>query len=143
MAPAARLCLFPLRTAASRASNTQLTATAARALHTNPPQPAKVVPVYGTGPPPEPPKPSPEYVDDAAAERGARIARRKRHAEMLKNAGGLKEMMRLQQQQQQANEGGKDSKPAPLKKRFWKDVNVREVDGTLRPLTSPLPSCRY
>ncbi|KAJ4298634.1 plasma membrane localization protein [Collariella sp. IMI 366227] len=118
----------------SRASNTKLTATAARALHTNPPQPAKVVPVYGTGPPPEPPKPSPEYVDDAAAERGARIARRKRHAEMLKNAGGLKEMMRLQQQQQ-ASEGKKDSKPTPLKRRFWKDVNVREVDAP-HPLTS-------
>lgn len=32
---------------------------------------------------------------------------------------------------------GKDSKSAPLKKRFWSDVHVKEVDGTLHLETPP------
>ncbi|KAL2130786.1 hypothetical protein VTI74DRAFT_5947 [Chaetomium olivicolor] len=133
MAPTTRLCLLPLRAAASRSGgrSTRLTAAAPRAIHSNPPQPAKVVPVYGTGPPPEPPKPSPEYADEAAAEREERLARRRKQAEMLKHAGDLKALKQQQQQQQQHGEKGKVSKPTGLKRRFWKDVHVREVNGAL------------
>lgn len=69
------------------------------------------MPVYGTGPPPEPPQPSAEYAADE------RIARRKRQAEMLRLAGDIRK------------QGAGSGKSTGLKKRFWKDVTVREVDG--------------
>ncbi|KAK3905732.1 protein atp12, mitochondrial [Staphylotrichum tortipilum] len=149
MAPTARLCLLPLRPLASSASGATTTPTIAtrlalaRALHTNPPQPAKVAPVYGTGPPPEPPQPSDEF---AAEERAARVARRRRQAELLKRAGDIKGLRQQQQQQQKDAAGGAKGKAGEsggLIRRFWKDVNVKEVDGALeihldaRPLRHP------
>ncbi|KAK4042125.1 protein atp12, mitochondrial [Parachaetomium inaequale] len=143
MAPATRLCLLlPLRPVASAAASrggarvAAAAAAAARAIHSNPAQPAKVVPVYGTGPPPEPPQPSAEF---AAEERDERLARRKRQAEMLRQAGDIKA---LRQQQKQEQESG-TTKPVGLKRRFWKDVDVKEVNGALeihldaRPLRHP------
>ncbi|KAK4240108.1 protein atp12, mitochondrial [Achaetomium macrosporum] len=129
MAPTTRLCLLlPLRPVSSGAvtvprSARVAAAAAARAIHSHTAQPARVVPVYGTGPPPEPPQPSPEFVAEERAEREERLARRRRQAEMLKHAGDLKG---LKQQQQ----GGK-TKSSGLKRRFWKDVHVREVNGML------------
>ncbi|EAQ89766.1 hypothetical protein CHGG_06385 [Chaetomium globosum CBS 148.51] len=65
MAPATRLCLLPLRPITSAARGTARVAAttnvATRSIHTIPAQSAKVVPVYGTGPPPEPPQPSAEF----------------------------------------------------------------------------------
>lgn len=127
MAPTARLCLLPLRPLASAtktAAAAPRTALLARAtIHTNPAQPAKVAPVYGTGPPPEPPQPSDEF---AAEERAARIARRRKQAELLKHAGDIRGLR--QQQKEQKEQGGK-AESAGLTRRFWKDVNVKEVDG--------------
>ncbi|KAK3298415.1 uncharacterized protein B0H64DRAFT_429637 [Chaetomium fimeti] len=146
MAPATRLCLLPLRPVAlaARGSSTRFTtAAAARSIHANPAQPAKVVPVYGTGPPPEPPQPSAEFADEV---RNERLARRKRQAEMLRQAGDIKAMRKehQQQQQHQQDHGVGATKPAGvLKRRFWKDVHVKEVDGSLeihldaRPLRHP------
>ena len=88
----------------------------AAAIHTSSATTAKVVPIYGTGPPPEPPAPSEAYPD-------ARIARRKRQAEMLRQAQDLRTAKGMA-----AARGGKSS---PLKKRFWQDVHVKEVDGKL------------
>ncbi|KAK4659870.1 ATP synthase mitochondrial F1 complex assembly factor 2 [Podospora pseudocomata] len=128
MAPATRLCLtLPLR-AAGRRRTSAFTST--RTIHNNPPKPAKVVPVYGTGPPPEPPTPAAEYAVEE------RLARRKRQAEMLRQARDIRK------------NNGNNSKPADpnapvLKRRFWKDVSIKEVVGTYqihldsRPLRHP------
>ncbi|KXX72820.1 Protein atp12, mitochondrial [Madurella mycetomatis] len=125
MAPAAR-CLLSLRASSTTTATPRcLRLTTRRAIHSNPAQPAKVVPVYGTGPPPEPPQPSAEYAADE------RIARRKRQAEILRLAGDIRK------------QGGGSGKSTGLKKRFWRDVTVREVDGALeihldtRPLRHP------
>ncbi|KAK4151453.1 protein atp12, mitochondrial [Chaetomidium leptoderma] len=141
MAPATRLCLLlPLRPIASAGrrgavsrSTRGAAASAARAIHSNPAQPAKVAPVYGTGPPPEPPQPS---LDFAAEVRDERLGRRKRQAEMLKQAGDIRAM--LKQQRESGN-----NETDGIKRRFWKDVNVREVNGAFeihldaRPLRHP------
>ncbi|KAK4201317.1 putative mitochondrial protein atp12 precursor [Triangularia verruculosa] len=130
MVSATRLCLsLPLRAGrtALAAATIPRTVVAARKLHSNPPQSAKVVPVYGTGPPPEPPAPAAEYAVEE------RLARRRRQAEMLRQARDIRK------------NGAKTGDPnAPvLKTRFWKDVAIKEVDGALqihldqRPLRHP------
>ncbi|KAM0188818.1 hypothetical protein ACHAPA_000410 [Fusarium lateritium] len=93
-----------------------------RPIHSTVVKAANVAPVVGTGPPPEPPI---QHTDAHA-----RVARRRRQAEMLKNAKELRSA-------NVRNGGG-------LKKRFWKDVTVKEVDGALqifldtRPLRHPV-----
>lgn len=85
---------------------------------------ANVAPVVGTGPPPEPPTPSAQDLQQ-------RVARRRRQAEMLKNAKEIRTASSAK-----SNSGG-------MKKRFWKDVTVQEIDGSLqvfldsRPLRHP------
>jgi ATP synthase F1 complex assembly factor 2 len=140
MAPATRLCLLPLRQGAAVSRGTRVTrvtaaVAAARAIHTNPAQPAKVAPVYGTGPPPEPPLPSAEFANEI---RDERLARRKRQAEMLKHAGDIK-AMREEQRAEQGQEN-KTTKPTSMKRRFWKNVDVKEVNGMLSsPAFTPSP----
>ena len=129
MAPATRLCLLPLRQGAAVSRGTRVTrvtaaAAAARAIHTNPAQPAKVAPVYGTGPPPEPPLPSAEFANEIREER---LARRRRQAEMLKQAGDIKAMREEQREDQRQED--KTAKPTMVKRRFWKNVDVKEVNG--------------
>ncbi|CAM1502209.1 Fc.00g041930.m01.CDS01 [Cosmosporella sp. VM-42] len=93
-----------------------------RTIHSTVANPANVAPILGTGPPPAPPIPS-------VAEAHERVARRRRQADMLKNAKELR--------------NAKGSRGAALKKRFWKEVRVKEIDGTLqvhldtRPLRHP------
>ncbi|KAG8671728.1 ATP synthase mitochondrial F1 complex assembly factor 2 [Fusarium poae] len=93
-----------------------------RPIHSTVVKAANVAPVVGTGPPPEPPV--------QAQDVHQRVARRRRQAEMLKNAKELR-----------TASGGKAG--GALKKRFWKDVTVQEVDGALqvfldtRPLRHP------
>lgn len=96
---------------------------AARLIHNNTSQPANVVPVYGTGPPPEPPVPAKDHVD-------SRVARRRRQAEMLRQAKDLRAAA-------STAAGAKKSgdRSGLLKKRFWQHVYVKEVDGTS--LSSP------
>ncbi|KAJ4259699.1 ATP synthase mitochondrial F1 complex assembly factor 2 [Fusarium torreyae] len=95
-----------------------------RPIHSTVSKAANVAPVVGTGPPPEPPT-------QPAVDAHQRVARRRRQAEMLKNAKELR-----------SASGGKGG--GGLKKRFWKDVTVREVDGALqvfldtRPLRHPV-----
>ncbi|KAH6628475.1 hypothetical protein F5144DRAFT_579148 [Chaetomium tenue] len=144
MAPATRLCLLPLRPITSAARGTTrvaaTTKVTTRSIHANPAQSAKVVPVYGTGPPPEPPQPSAEF---AAEVRNERLARRKRQAEMLREAGDIKAMRKEQQAQQQKQQEYGVKPAGVLKRRFWKDVHVKKVDGALeihldaRPLRHP------
>lgn len=95
-----------------------------RPIHSTVVKAANVAPVVGTGPPPEPPIPPAENVHQ-------RVARRRKQAEMLKNAKELRNAS--------SGKGG-----GGLKKRFWKDVSVKEVDGALqvfldtRPLRHPV-----
>ncbi|KAG6003786.1 hypothetical protein E4U21_001690 [Claviceps maximensis] len=118
MRPAAK---FPLRvlshrtiTAPSQCRSTMMHTTACKA--------ANVAPTLGTGPPPEPPTPTVRNMNE-------RIERRRKQAEMLKQAKVLRNT--------------RDGKTTTLRKRFWKEVTVSEVDGALqvcldgRPLRHP------
>ncbi|KKA30888.1 hypothetical protein TD95_004544 [Thielaviopsis punctulata] len=84
---------------------------------------ANVSPLVGTGPPPDPPMPSAAEVSAMS-----RVARRRRQAEMLREAKSIR--------------NGK-GEVKTVKRRFWTDVSVREVDGSLqvfldaRPLRHP------
>ncbi|KAI5464270.1 hypothetical protein BGZ63DRAFT_377326 [Mariannaea sp. PMI_226] len=95
-----------------------------RSIHSTIAKPANVAPIVGTGPPPEAPTPAAENLHQ-------RIARRRRQAEMLKHA------LELRNAKTGKVTGG-------LKKRFWKEVSVQEVDGALqvhldtRPLRHPV-----
>ncbi|KAH8886698.1 ATP12-domain-containing protein [Thozetella sp. PMI_491] len=99
-----------------------LESTSRRTIHAAAARQAKVEPVYGIAPPPPPPNPSPEHI-------ASRIARRKRQAELLRHATNAR----------RAN----DAEKKGLKRRFWKDVFVKEVNGALeihldaRPLRHP------
>jgi ATP synthase mitochondrial F1 complex assembly factor 2 len=81
-----------------------------RSIHSTVVKPANVAPILGTGPPPEAP-PAP-----AAVNAYHRAERRRKQAELLKNAKHLRDV-----------ESGKVG--GMLRKRFWKNVSVREVDG--------------
>lgn len=83
---------------------------------------ADVAPIVGTGPPPEPPSP-------AAANAYERIERRKRQAHILKDAKDIRTVT-----------SGKST--GGLKSRFWKDVDVKEVDGASLYILSPAQSTR-
>ena len=83
-----------------------------------------MVPICGTGPPPDPPVPK------AEADARERIARRRRQAEMLKQARGIRSAQKP---------SGGDGRSGLLKRRFWKDVSVKEVDGE-DALPFPIPS---
>ncbi len=69
---------------------------------------ATPLPVGVVGPPPNPPLP-------AAPQYGERIERRRKQAEMLQQAKELRSSQ------------GPKGKQSPLKKRFWKDVHVKET----------------
>jgi ATP synthase F1 complex assembly factor 2 len=75
-----------------------------RLIHSTTTRTANVDPLVGTGPPPEAPTTSGYQ----------RVERRRRQAELLKAARDIR--------------NGK-SKSTALKKRFWDDVYVKEVDG--------------
>merc|ERR1712000_220679 len=93
-----------------------------RPIHSTVAKAANVAPIVGTGPPPE----APAATVPSAYQH---VERKKRQAEMLRQAKDIRD--------------GKDKKSAPLKKRFWTDVHVVEVDGALevhldkRPLRHP------
>ncbi|TPX10653.1 uncharacterized protein E0L32_008387 [Thyridium curvatum] len=128
MKPIARIANLPLSGALQHRSRSSAAAAAALlpppacllqqrgAIHSGAPKRANVVPVYGTGPPPEPPVPSSSQPVDS------RIAERRKKADMLKRAQELRAAS-------QGKPSAKDKKAGALKKRFWKDVHVKEVDG--------------
>lgn len=123
MSSLTRLRLLPLRPAAARVCS--------RAIHTSPPHPAKVEPIYGTGPPPDPPVPT--EITPASL----RLARRKKQAQMLLHAKDIRAAAAS------AKTPGSNTAPSGLRKRFWKNVTVQPVDGALeihldaRPLRHP------
>lgn len=82
------------------------------ALHYSAADPANVAPFCATGPPPEPPQPAAEHPY-------AKVERRRKQAELLKNAKELRD----------ASSSNGPAK-SPLRKRFWQDVHIKEVDGT-------------
>lgn len=81
-----------------------------RCFHTTPPNPADVAPLTASAPPPPAPVPSAEHAE-------ARIARRRKQAELLQRGQDLR-----------ATSAGKPGSPIKSK-RFWKDVRVVKVDG--------------
>lgn len=89
-----------------------------RTIHSSTSDPADVSPFHATGPPPEPPQPAPEHPY-------AKIERRRKQAELLRQA------KELRKESSDASNAAK----TPLKKRFWQDVHVKEVDGACRSLT--------
>ncbi|KAI1456834.1 ATP12-domain-containing protein [Annulohypoxylon moriforme] len=104
-------------------------------IHTTPPTPATVSPIHGTGPPPEPPVP-------AADSATSRLERRKKQAELLEKAQAIRQAAASQSSSKPGN-SKKEARDYALKKRFWKDVHVHEVDGAWevhldkRPLRHP------
>lgn len=78
-----------------------------RCLSTTPSNAAVAIPVTALGPPPEPPQPS-------ASGYGERVDKRRRQQEMLKQ---MKEL-RTDPQRKSAS---------PLRRRFWKEVHVKET----------------
>ncbi|KAK7962544.1 ATP12-domain-containing protein [Apiospora aurea] len=94
-----------------------------------PPAPTKTT----TGPRPSPPSPA---ADNAAV----RLARRKKQAELLRQAADIRKSQQASSRKKQ-QPGGQEDRPRP--RRFWKDVSVKEVDGALqvhldaRPLRHP------
>jgi len=80
-----------------------------RYLHTSPKIEADVHPITASGPPPSAPVPSAEHVD-------ARVARRRKQAELLKRGQDLRAVA--------GGSGGGTAKT----KRFWKDVHVKQAD---------------
>ncbi|TGJ80571.1 hypothetical protein E0Z10_g8207 [Xylaria hypoxylon] len=111
---------------------------AGRRIHSTPTSPATVSPIHGTGPPPQPPRP-------AADSASARLERRKKHAALLEKAQEIRALNRPSAPT--TAKDGEDKKSAPAsplaRRRFWKHVHVREVDGALevhldtRPLRRP------
>ncbi|CAG8950264.1 hypothetical protein HYFRA_00008502, partial [Hymenoscyphus fraxineus] len=89
-------------------------------LHTTSPQSATVAPITATGPPPNPPVPSADHVD-------ARVARRRKQADLLKRG-----------QDMRAVAGGKGGGSAKTK-RFWKHVHVKESPEGLQVLLDTRP----
>ncbi|KAH8165022.1 hypothetical protein CIB48_g3227 [Xylaria polymorpha] len=110
---------------------------AARHIHSTPASPATVSPIHGTGPPPQPPHPA---VDNARA----RFERRKKHAALLERAREVRASDRPASSTTTTTGDTKNKTASPLaRRRFWKHVHVRDVDGALevhldtRPLRRP------
>ncbi|KAL1884209.1 hypothetical protein VTK73DRAFT_5345 [Phialemonium thermophilum] len=93
----------------------QHTAILLRPIHSEARRDASVAPIYGTGPPPDPP------VSEAAS-------RRTRQAEMLRRARDLRMEDAISENRTGTAAAG-NKKAGLLKKRFWQDVHVKEVDG--------------
>lgn len=103
---ALRVVLYSSRVSRSQPSIGRLAEPSARQLSTTTSCAATALPITAAGPPPSPPVPT-------SSQYGDRIDERRRKAELLKQGKEIR-----------ASESGKTS---PLKKRFWKDVHVREV----------------
>lgn len=93
---------------------------ASRTIHSSAAATADVAPFSASGPPPEAPQP-------AVAHPYAKIERRRRQAELLKNAKEIRDAA-----------SGKSTGKV-LRRRFWKDVHIKEVDGAYR--LDPRPLC--
>ncbi|KAL6252783.1 ATP synthase mitochondrial F1 complex assembly factor 2 [Rhinocladiella similis] len=96
-----------------------------RPLSTTPSQFANALPITATGPPPDPPTPTSGPHSD-------RVTERRRKAALLQAGKDIR-----------ASQSPSSSKKSPLKKRFWKDVHIRETPAGLevhldaRPVRTP------
>lgn len=97
--------------------------TRAAAIHSSAPDPASVNPFHVSGPPPGPPQPAAEHPY-------AKIERRRKQAELLKKAKDLRN----------ASDSGAAKGKSPLRKRFWDNAHVKEIDGVY---SSPYLLCPY
>ncbi|KAK8142386.1 ATP synthase complex assembly protein atp12 [Beauveria asiatica] len=119
---------IPLRLAPRVLSSTALPV---RSIHASAIAAANVAPVVGTGPPPEPP------VQRTPNER---VERRRRQAEMLKMAKAIRSAKDGKQSaSSSSSSAGGGSDLSPTRRRFWKDVHVKEVDGALQVLLDARP----
>ncbi|KAI1181235.1 hypothetical protein F4777DRAFT_8177 [Nemania sp. FL0916] len=110
-----------------------------RHIHSTSASPAVISSVTAPGPPPQPPSPA---VDSS----GARLARRKKHAALLEKAQEIRSANRppTSSSTPSTSPTTTTAGSSPLaKRRFWKHVHVREVEGALevhldtRPLRRP------
>ncbi|KAK7737286.1 ATP synthase mitochondrial F1 complex assembly factor 2 [Cytospora paraplurivora] len=85
---------------------------AGRTIHSSTAAPADVAPFSASGPPPGAPQPAVEHPY-------AKIERRRRQADLLKNAKEIRDAA-----------SGKNTGKV-LRRRFWKDVHIKEVDGAI------------
>ncbi|KAM3558914.1 hypothetical protein MY1884_003750 [Beauveria asiatica] len=119
---------IPLRLAPRVLSSTALPV---RSIHASAIAAANVAPVVGTGPPPERP------VQRTPNER---VERRRRHAEMLKMAKAIRSAKDGKQSaSSSSSSAGGGSDLSPTRRRFWKDVHVKEIDGALQVLLDARP----
>lgn len=103
-----RICSLPCHIPSSVPVRVNRRAEIIRCLHSSGPRAAVAHPVTASGPPPKSPVP-------AASQYGEQIERRRRQSELLKQGRELRKQ---------------ESTKSALKKRFWKDVHVKEVEGT-------------
>ncbi|OJD24928.1 hypothetical protein ACJ73_03706 [Blastomyces percursus] len=81
-------------------------------VHSSSAKAAVAHPITVRGPPPKPPSPSPEFLE--------RIERRKKQSELIQH-GNIAESG-------QGSSSTTTTESKPLRRRFWKDVHVKEVD---------------
>ncbi|KAI1337189.1 ATP12-domain-containing protein [Xylariaceae sp. FL0016] len=101
-----------------------------RSIHHTSSTPATVSPGHGAGPPPPAPQPAADSAD-------ARIERRRRQAALLEKAKEARIAHQASSKTGSAGTGtggssgsrATDRAAALLRKRFWRDVHVREVEG--------------
>ncbi|EGX96130.1 mitochondrial molecular chaperone [Cordyceps militaris CM01] len=95
-----------------------------RSIHVSAIKAANVAPVVGTGPPPE--APVERTLNDE------RVERRRRQAEMLRTAQEIRSSKDMKK-------SSSSSSASPIKRRFWRDVRVDEVNGALQVLLDARP----
>ena len=124
-----RRCALGLRS--SRSSPLSSSSLSQRCLHSSAFRAANPLPVTGSGPPPPAPKP-------AASQPQERLARARKQAELLKRGQELRNASEPS--------GTKPKAGVALRKRFWKDVSVKQhTDGAhvvhldQRPVRTPIP----
>ncbi|KAI8624890.1 ATP12-domain-containing protein [Xylariaceae sp. FL1651] len=140
MKPPARIALrLAARQSHISPTSSSLLLLAKRHIHSTPSSPATVSPIHGSGPPPEPPRPAADSAD-------ARLERRKKHAAILERAQEIRAATSSSSSTTTTKSQSKSATTttSPLaRRRFWKHVHVREVDGALevhldaRPLRRP------
>lgn len=86
-----------------------------RSLHSSSRRAAVAHPVTASGPPPKGPVPS-------ASQYGEQAERKRRQSELLRQGRELRKQ---------------DTPKSALKKRFWKDVNVKDVEGACDCISPP------
>lgn len=117
----------------------------ARLFHSSPVKAAIAHPITAHGPPPKAPAPSPEFGEQQQREEQQTQQTQQQEQQQQKEQQREEEQEQRKQEEEEdvelaeAEKGApaKLSKPTPLKKRFWRNVDVREKPGMLY-FSSPL-----